>query len=85
MVGNSMRSDIAPVLALGGWGVHMPYHVTWVHETHAPELPDADAARVRTVAAPSGLPQAIASLSRAAAAEPRAASSRNATSTGAAA
>ena len=35
MVGNSLRSDIAPVLALGGWGVHVPYHVTWVHETEA--------------------------------------------------
>ena len=35
MVGNSLRSDIAPVLALGGWGVHVPYHVTWVHEADA--------------------------------------------------
>lgn len=32
MVGNSLRSDIAPVLALGSWGVHVPYHVTWAHE-----------------------------------------------------
>lgn len=32
MVGNSLRSDIEPVIALGGWGIHMPYHVTWVHE-----------------------------------------------------
>ena len=32
MVGNSLRSDIAPVLELGGWGIHVPYHVTWVHE-----------------------------------------------------
>jgi len=29
MVGNSLKSDIAPVLALGGWGVHVPYHITW--------------------------------------------------------
>lgn len=28
MVGNSLKSDIAPVLALGGFGVHIPYHVT---------------------------------------------------------
>jgi putative hydrolase of the HAD superfamily len=33
MVGNSMRSDVLPVLDLGGWAVHVPYHVTWVHET----------------------------------------------------
>ncbi|QNK01152.1 HAD family hydrolase [Dyella telluris] len=33
MVGNSLRSDIAPVVEMGGWGVYMPYHVTWAHET----------------------------------------------------
>ena len=32
MVGNSVRSDILPVLAIGGQAVHVPYHVTWVHE-----------------------------------------------------
>ncbi len=29
MVGNSVRSDILPVLALGGHAVHVPYHLTW--------------------------------------------------------
>jgi len=33
MVGNSLKSDILPVLALGGQAVYVPYHVTWVHET----------------------------------------------------
>ena len=32
MIGNSLRSDIEPVIALGGWGIHMPYHITWAHE-----------------------------------------------------
>jgi putative hydrolase of the HAD superfamily len=32
MVGNSLRSDIAPVVALGGIGVHIPYPLTWHHE-----------------------------------------------------
>jgi len=32
MVGNSLRSDILPVLELGGWAVHVPYHITWSHE-----------------------------------------------------
>ena len=32
MVGNSLRSDIAPVLELGARAVHIPYHVTWHHE-----------------------------------------------------
>ncbi len=29
MVGNSVRSDILPVMALGGHAVHIPYHLTW--------------------------------------------------------
>jgi putative hydrolase of the HAD superfamily len=32
MVGNSLRSDIAPVVELGARAVHIPYHVTWSHE-----------------------------------------------------
>jgi putative hydrolase of the HAD superfamily len=32
MVGNSVKSDMLPVLAIGGQGVHVPYHVTWSHE-----------------------------------------------------
>ena len=36
MVGNSLRSDIAPVVALGARAVHIPYHVTWNHE-HMPD------------------------------------------------
>ena len=57
MIGNSLRSDIAPVLAIGGWGVHMPYHATWVHETEAEVA--SDAARLRTVSFPGELPGAI--------------------------
>lgn len=32
MVGNSLKSDILPVLALGGAGAHIPYYVTWEGE-----------------------------------------------------
>lgn len=32
MVGNSLRSDILPVVALGGRALYIPYHVTWEHE-----------------------------------------------------
>lgn len=60
MVGNSLRSDIAPVVALGGWGVHMPYHVTWAHEEEAG--PIADGARVRRVLTPAEIPAAIRAL-----------------------
>jgi putative hydrolase of the HAD superfamily len=36
MVGNSLRSDVLPVLELGARAVHIPYEVTWHHE-HVPE------------------------------------------------
>ena len=29
MVGNSVRSDVLPVIAIGGHAVHVPYHLTW--------------------------------------------------------
>ena len=32
MVGNSMKSDILPVLDLGAYAVHVPFHTTWEHE-----------------------------------------------------
>ncbi len=32
MVGNSLKSDILPVLELGGYGVHIPFLITWIHE-----------------------------------------------------
>ncbi|UOR03552.1 HAD family hydrolase [Hymenobacter aerilatus] len=32
MVGNSLKSDILPVLQLGGQAIHVPYHATWIHE-----------------------------------------------------
>ena len=64
MIGNSLRSDIAPVLDLGGWGVHMPYHVTWAHEADA-TLAEGHVARMREVAAPAQLPAAVRSLGQA--------------------
>ena len=32
MVGNSVRSDIVPVVELGARAVHVPYHLVWDHE-----------------------------------------------------
>ena len=32
MIGNSLKSDILPVLELGGYGIHVPFHTTWIHE-----------------------------------------------------
>jgi putative hydrolase of the HAD superfamily len=33
MIGNSLKSDILPVLNIGGFGFHVPYHTTWAYET----------------------------------------------------
>jgi putative hydrolase of the HAD superfamily len=60
MVGNSLRSDIAPVLDAGGFGVHMPYRVTWSHELQASVA--ADHPRLATVAAALEIPGALVSL-----------------------
>jgi putative hydrolase of the HAD superfamily len=32
MIGNSLKSDILPILNIGGHGIHIPYHITWGHE-----------------------------------------------------
>lgn len=60
MVGNSLRSDIAPVVQLGGWGVYMPYHVTWAHEADT-DFTDQES-RVVQVEAPAGIARALAEL-----------------------
>ena len=42
MIGNSLKSDVLPVLAIGGYAVHVPYHTTWEHEkiNHKVEHPN---------------------------------------------
>lgn len=40
MVGNSLRSDVLPMLAAGGWGVHVPHELTWaIEEAEEPVAP----------------------------------------------
>ena len=57
MIGNSLRSDIEPVIALGGWGIHLPYHVTWEHELeHGVE---SGHPRVLTIAGADEIPAAL--------------------------
>lgn len=36
MVGNSMKSDVLPMIAAGGWGVHVPHTQTWALELADP-------------------------------------------------
>ena len=32
MIGNSLKSDVLPILNIGGYGIHIPYHTTWENE-----------------------------------------------------
>lgn len=32
VVGNSFKSDIQPIIEIGGYGIHIPFHTTWRHE-----------------------------------------------------
>jgi putative hydrolase of the HAD superfamily len=43
MIGNSLRSDVLPVIEAGGWAVYVPAALSWAHE-HA-EVPDAAGSR----------------------------------------
>ena len=40
MVGNSVKSDIAPVVGIGGWAIHTPHDIVWVHEMM--DMPESD-------------------------------------------
>ncbi|MCG6882380.1 MAG: HAD family hydrolase [Silicimonas sp.] len=61
MVGNSMKSDVLPVLDAGGWGVHVPSRIAWALE--AAEAPLGHP-RFREIGALSELPDLIATVTR---------------------
>jgi putative hydrolase of the HAD superfamily len=50
MIGNSVKSDILPVLAIGGHGVHIPYHTTWAHERVEVKVEHANFREVKRIA-----------------------------------
>ena len=39
MIGNSLKSDVIPVLEIGSDAIHIPYHTTWAHE-HVDDMTD---------------------------------------------
>ncbi|MBN2629584.1 MAG: HAD family hydrolase [Rhodobacteraceae bacterium] len=62
MVGNSLKSDVLPVLAAGGWGVHVPHGLTWALEhADAPQHHD----RFHTVTDLGALPDLVDRLTQA--------------------
>lgn len=62
MVGNSLRSDILPVLQLGGQAVHIPHTLTWAHE--AAEPPEAGSVGFHALTSIVELPSLLAQLER---------------------
>jgi putative hydrolase of the HAD superfamily len=62
MVGNSLRSDVIPMLQAGGWGVHVPHPLTWALEHD--ETPTT-AARFRQVVTLAALPALLDRLAEA--------------------
>ena len=63
MVGNSLRSDILPVLELGASAVYVPYHLTWAHEVVDP--PPAGQPGFYEIAHLGELPRLLEKLERA--------------------
>ena len=59
MAGNSVRSDVLPVLAVGGRAIHVPYSVTWALEQADP---DPDLYDFPVLGSLAELPACIASL-----------------------
>ena len=59
MLGNSLKSDVLPVIEAGGWGVHVPHPLTWAFE-HAD--PPHGHARFLELGDLSGLPALLARL-----------------------
>jgi len=42
MIGNSLKSDILPVLDVGAYAIHIPFHTTWAHEMVSDEVVHAN-------------------------------------------
>ncbi len=59
MVGNSLKSDVIPVIAAGGWGVHVPHGLTWALE--AADAPTTHR-RFHALADLGALPDLVAAL-----------------------
>ena len=62
MVGNSLRSDVLPVLELGGHAAYIPYPLLWEHEKA--EAPPVDCDRFHNLADIGGLPALVERLNR---------------------
>jgi putative hydrolase of the HAD superfamily len=55
MIGNSIKSDVLPVINLGGHGIHVPFHTTWAHETVEAEINHANFHQLKSIGEIVGL------------------------------
>lgn len=62
MVGNSIRSDIKPVLEIGAFAVHLADHLSWSHEDD--QLEEVYRERFRSVSGLTDVPAALEALTR---------------------
>jgi putative hydrolase of the HAD superfamily len=60
MIGNSLRSDVLPVIELGGWAVHVPAELNWSHEDA--EVPDEARSRCLELRSLADLPDLVRGL-----------------------
>jgi len=60
MVGNAMASDVVPMIAAGGWGIHVPHGLTWAIEHAEPPMH----ARFHEIPDLAALPNLIATITQ---------------------
>lgn len=58
MIGNSVKSDILPVIAVGSQAIHIPYTTTWIHE----RVDESDESRYIKISKITELPDVIYNL-----------------------
>ena len=49
MIGNSLKSDVLPVLNIGGHAIHIPFHTTWEHEKISHKIEHPNFTTVETI------------------------------------
>ena len=60
MIGNSIRSDVLPVVEIGSWAIHVPAALSWSHEDA--DVPAHARCRIVEVASVSGIRRALETL-----------------------
>ncbi|RKF03159.1 putative hydrolase of the HAD superfamily [Tenacibaculum lutimaris] len=49
MIGNSLKSDVLPLLEIGATAIHVPFHTTWAHEEVSEEQKSDDYKTVSSI------------------------------------